>query len=286
MKSSIGILHPGEMGISVAVSAQLAGNEVYWCEDNRSDETRERAEKYGITAMPDMQALCQHCSIIIAVCPPQFAVETAEKVAEEGFEGIYLDANAISPESSLVISGLFSASAIKFVDGGIIGPPAWKKDRTKLYLSGHDAESLANTLHGGNLSVKVIGDQIGQASALKMCHSGHSKAFTALMLSLMSAAEAYGVYEPLLQHWQDERPDVVQEAEEKIERATRKAWRFSPEMQEIANTLDYKGVPTGFHTAAYDIFQRISHFKGSEPGQIPIQEVLQAIIRDNYNQPT
>ncbi|MCP4597221.1 NAD(P)-binding domain-containing protein [Neptuniibacter sp.] len=220
MKSRIGILHPGEMGISVAVSAKLAGNEVYWCEDNRSDATRHRAEKYGITALSDIGELCQRCSIIIAVCPPQFAVETAYKVAEEGFTGIYLDANAIAPETALIIEELFSKTDINFVDGGIVGPPAWKKDRTKLYLSGPAADLLANILHGGNLSVKVIGEQIGQASAFKMCHSGHSKAFTALMLSVMSAAEAYGVYDQLLEHWQEERPDVVKEAGEKIERAT------------------------------------------------------------------
>ncbi len=57
--------------------------------------------------------------------------------------------------------------------------------------------------------------------------------------------------------------------------------RFSPEMQEIANTLGYKGIPTGIHSAACDIFQRISHFKGSEPGQVSTKEVLKAVIREN-----
>ena len=45
----IGILHPGEMGISIAASAKNSGCEVYWTSEGRSPATRERAAARGAT---------------------------------------------------------------------------------------------------------------------------------------------------------------------------------------------------------------------------------------------
>ena len=39
----IGILHPGEMGISIAASAQNNGHQVYWVSNGRSQKTKSRA---------------------------------------------------------------------------------------------------------------------------------------------------------------------------------------------------------------------------------------------------
>ena len=46
--SKIGILHPGEMGISIAASAMNNGHLVYWMSEGRSDKTRSRAEKHNL----------------------------------------------------------------------------------------------------------------------------------------------------------------------------------------------------------------------------------------------
>ena len=42
---NLGILHPGEMGITVAGAAQNTGHIVHWASEGRSPQTRERAEK-------------------------------------------------------------------------------------------------------------------------------------------------------------------------------------------------------------------------------------------------
>ena len=53
-----------------------------------------------------------------------------------------------------------SDACVEFVDGGIMGGPAWKPDATRLYLSGRTAGRVAECFAGGPLAVEVIGAEI------------------------------------------------------------------------------------------------------------------------------
>src|SRR5215211_2097423 len=102
--SKIGILHPGEMGISIAASALNSGYEVYWLSEGRSSKTRARAERYNLKETNSLFQLCQTCEVIISICPPHAAEEIAVSVSDSGFRGLYLDANAISPQRTASIA--------------------------------------------------------------------------------------------------------------------------------------------------------------------------------------
>src|SRR5512138_1385822 len=93
----IGILHPGEMGSAVAATLRNSGYEVCWVAEGRSHLTRARAESAGLTDAVTLANLCRTCPVIVSVCPPEFASQVAADVLAQGFQGIYLDANAISP---------------------------------------------------------------------------------------------------------------------------------------------------------------------------------------------
>jgi 3-hydroxyisobutyrate dehydrogenase-like beta-hydroxyacid dehydrogenase len=54
----IGILHPGEMGISIAASAQNGGHQVAWASEGRSADTRARAAKFGLHDAQTLAKLC------------------------------------------------------------------------------------------------------------------------------------------------------------------------------------------------------------------------------------
>src|SRR5690242_16515313 len=138
--SKIGILHPGEMGISIAASALNNRHQVYWLAQGRSDKTRARAEKYHLIAIDSPAEFCQACELIFSICPPHASEAVARSVMESGFKGLYLDANAISPQRACKIAKLLEANGIKFIDGGIIGGPAWRPKETWLYLSGQHAD--------------------------------------------------------------------------------------------------------------------------------------------------
>lgn len=121
--TKIGILHPGKMGISVAVSAQKGGHEVSWASEGRSAATHERAATYGLQDSVTVASLCQTCSIIISICPPHAAEAVADEVLGHGFTGLYLDGNAISPQLAIRIGAKMADAGVAFVDGSIIGGP-------------------------------------------------------------------------------------------------------------------------------------------------------------------
>ena len=123
--SKIGILHPGEMGISIAASAINNGHRVHWVSQGRGDKTWTRAEKYKLIEIDSLSQFCQICEVIISICPPHAAEEVARSVIDAGFNGLYLDANAISPQRAIKIGQMMKGTSIQFVDGGIIGGPAW-----------------------------------------------------------------------------------------------------------------------------------------------------------------
>jgi 3-hydroxyisobutyrate dehydrogenase-like beta-hydroxyacid dehydrogenase len=275
----VGFLHPGEMGISLAVSAQDSGHVAYWVSEGRSDKTRARAVKFNLKDAGTLEQFCGICSVIVSVCPPHAAEEVASHVSSFFYPGFYVDANAISPQRAQRIASLMEGSGARFVDGGIIGGPAWEKGRTRLYLSGSEADRVAACFSSGALDTVILGDEIGRASALKMCYAANSKGTSALLCAIVALAESLGVRAELHDVWSQGGSDFAEKTNARVTRVTRKAWRFTGEMGEIADTFKSARLPDGFHRAAGDIYQRISHFK--EADEVPnLEHVLASLLTD------
>ena len=274
----VGFLHPGAMGISLAATARSVGHTVYWMSEGRSPATRARAEKHQLTEVRSMAELCERCSVIISVCPPHAAGEVAEKVLTCRFEGVFADVNAISPQHVQQIGTSTLNAGVDFVDGGVIGPPVREPSRTFLYLSGPRAETVAECFRGGPLEVEIIGNDIGKASALKMCFAAHTKGTTALLSAILAAAEQLGVRKELEAQWSRNGSDFAQKTVDRVTKNAVKAWRFSGEMEEIASTFEEAGLPGGFHLAAADIYERIALFKDSESTP-EVQDILAALLK-------
>ncbi|MEM7112097.1 MAG: DUF1932 domain-containing protein [Chloroflexota bacterium] len=274
--TKIGILHPGAMGISVAATIKNGGHTVYWASDGRSADTAKRAAEHGLQDAGSVAALCQSCEIIVSVCPPHAAEDVAREVVGHGFQGIYIDGNAISPMRAKQIDAIVTTAGATFVDGGIIGGPAWKRGTTWLYLSGEAAETAVSIFAAGPLETEVLGPEIGQASALKMCFAAYTKGTTALLSAILGAADNLGVWPALQEQWRRYEWELADSAPERVRRVTAKAWRFAGEMEEIAATLDAAGMPDGFHKAAGDVYRRTAHFKNASA--VPeLAEVLAAL---------
>jgi 3-hydroxyisobutyrate dehydrogenase-like beta-hydroxyacid dehydrogenase len=280
---NVGILHPGNMGISIAASAQKSGCQVRWASEGRSAQTHERAAKHNLRDVGTLLALCQTCSILISVCPPHAAEAVADQVLSCGFTGLYLDANAISPQRAARIGDKMMAKSVAFVDGGIIGGPAWEPGNTWLYLAGRQARTAAACFSAGPLETEVIGDTIGKASALKMCYAAWTKGSTALLSAVLAAANALDVWEELRGQWDHDWPDFAEQAVGRARRVTAKAWRFAGEMDEISSTFQAAGVPGEFHAGAAILYRRIAHFKDA-PETPPLEEVLHSLTRPEIDE--
>ncbi|MEX0827671.1 MAG: DUF1932 domain-containing protein, partial [Haliea sp.] len=196
-----------------------------------------------------------------------------------GFKGIYADVNAISPQTLIGIATTMQQAEVDFVDGGIIGLPAWQPGATWLYLSGSKAATVAQCFHKGPLETEILGNDIGMASALKMCFAANTKGTTALQTAVLGAAEKLGVRSALETQWERYNPGATEKTHARIRNAARKAWRFTGEMHEIAKTFRQAGMPPDFHLGAADIYARESKFKGA--ASAPSMEAIVQALQEN-----
>ena len=271
--TTVGVLHPGAMGVSVAAACTA---DVVWCADGRSPDTAQRADRAGLAAVATLGDLVERSDVIVSVCPPGSAVDVADSVQERGFDGIYVDANAIAPDTARAIATRFD----RFVDGGIIGPPATRAGITRLYLSGDDPDltrSVAGLWAGSLLDARPIDGGPGAASALKVAYALWTKVSSSMLLTVRALAASEGIDEALLAEWEISQPGTAERSELTAAMTAPKAWRFVGEMEEIAATLAANGLPTGFGDAAADVYARMATLR--DWPEVTLAEVLDRIRR-------
>jgi 3-hydroxyisobutyrate dehydrogenase-like beta-hydroxyacid dehydrogenase len=269
---TMGLLHPGAMGAAVGQCLAAAGHEVLWVAEGRSPATRERAEAAGLkpAGIGDIAA---RSDVVFSVCPPHAALDVAREVAGAGFGGLYMDANAVSPERAREVAGVVRAGGAEFADGGIIGTPPVAPGFIRFYLSGARAEEVRDLFGGTDVDARVItGAAEVAASAMKMAYASWTKGSAALVLAARALARADGVEDALLAEWALSQPGREQQTERAAGSAAAKGWRWVAEMEEIAATMAGVGLPDGFHLAAAEIYRRSPHDTGATT-----EAVLEAI---------
>jgi 3-hydroxyisobutyrate dehydrogenase-like beta-hydroxyacid dehydrogenase len=271
--TATGFLHPGEMGATIAAAC---GGEAWWVSEGRSVATRDRAGAAGLSDAGTLGALVEKADIIVAVCPPESAEATAAAVADTGFDGIYVDANAISPDTTRRIGARFE----RFVDGGIVGPPAKSTGTTRLYLAGSEADLVAGRFAGSVLDARVVAAEPGAASAIKIAYAAWTKGTTALLYAVRALAEAEGVAEPLLAEWDLSQPELRERSTRSPRTIAPKAWRWVAEMEEIAATFASAGLPSGFHDASARIYESLASYKDRD--ETSIDDVIASLLDPDH----
>jgi 3-hydroxyisobutyrate dehydrogenase-like beta-hydroxyacid dehydrogenase len=249
---TVGLLHPGDMGAAIGATLRDGGTRVRWASAGRSEETAARAAAAGLEDAGTVEALAKSSDVILSVCPPHAALEVARAVGD--FGGTYVDANAISPATARAVA----ATVSRCVDGGIIGPPPVRLGATRLYLSGPEAPLVADLFEGTTVDTRIVSDELGAASAVKMAYAAWTKGTAALLLAVRSLARVEGVESTLLEEWELSLPDLPARSVRAAEAAATKGWRWVGEMEEIAATFAADDLPAGFHLAAADVFRAIS----------------------------
>tara|TARA_B100000809_G_scaffold46313_1_gene40751 strand:+ start:510 stop:1337 length:828 start_codon:yes stop_codon:yes gene_type:complete len=267
----IGLISPGQMGASIGAAASHSATRVIWAGDGRSKASHTRASDAGLENGGTIDTLVKDSDIILSVCPPHYAEDVARQVKQRAFSGLFVDCNAIAPEKSRQIAKRFGYQ--NFVDGGIVGGPAWKSESgTRLYLSGDRSKEIAALFNNSPLETTIIPGEIGAASAMKMVFAAYTKGTTALLAAILGVAEKEGVRNALESQWGQ---TFTEQTHQRVVANSAKAWRFEGEMQEIAATFENAGLPGGFHAAAAVVFERLAQFK-DEPAA-DLVELLKAL---------
>jgi len=248
------------MGSAVARRLTAAGLEVRTVLAGRSAESRTRAAAAGMRDVPLTQIA--GADFILSIVPPREALRLAELVAPAlrtaPNKPIYVDCNAVSPDTVLRIERVVREAGTSFVDGGIIGPPPEPdSSRTRIYLSGPDAEKVA-VLQQYGLSTPIQPGPVGAASAMKMSYAGITKGFTALGAAMMLAATRAGTADALIAEMCVSQPQLLAWLTTQMPKMHSKAYRWIAEMQEIAAFLGADRPGAGFYEAAARLYEAIA----------------------------
>ena len=255
--ATVGLLHPGEMGAAVGGCLVSVGHEVLWDPAGRSRASTGRALAAGLTGVT-FDRLIARSSVILSVCPPHAAPDVAHQVASAGYTGLYVDANAISVATAEQVSAVVTAAGATYVDGGIIGAPPEVAGHTRLYLSGPQAGQVRPLFNRSRLDARIAEGPLYAASSVKMAYAAWTKGSSALLLAARALARASGVERTLLSEWSLSQKALGEQSERSASAAAAKGWRWVAEMEEIADSMAAAGLPSGFHEAAADIYDRAS----------------------------
>lgn len=250
----IGLLHPGEMGAALAAMLTRAGHDVVWASAGRSAATRGRAAGAGLRDLGTVAEVVGQSEVVLSICPPHAARPVAEKVAEAGFAGTYVDANAVAPSSARSVAAVIEAGGGSYVDAGIVGLPPGEESGPRLFFSGEGAEAVGSLFEETVVEAIVLPGDRFAASQLKLAYAGWTKGSAALLLTVMAAARRAGLDGPLAEEWGRSQPQLAAALERAEADAAAKGWRWVGEMEEIARSMRALGLPDGFHLAAAQVF--------------------------------
>ncbi|MEH1889312.1 MAG: DUF1932 domain-containing protein [Nostoc sp.] len=257
---TIGILSPGDMGQAIAAVLNQNGLKTIAALDNRSERTRQLAAAANIQDVGSLTQLVIESDVVLSVLVPAAATEAAKQVAEVisnvGKQILYVDCNAIAPQKVINIAKLIESVGGIFVDASIIGPPPRVPNRTRIYTSGKQASQLQQ-LQDYGLDVRVIGDEIGQASGLKMSYAALTKGLTAISTELLIAAHRLGLDKELWDEVSSSQKELASILTRSIPSMTPKAHRWVGEMEEIAETFKELGLTERIFYGAADVYRLV-----------------------------
>ncbi|AUT02109.1 6-phosphogluconate dehydrogenase [Nostoc sp. CENA543] len=257
---TVGILSPGDMGQAVAYVLNQHGLRTIAALENRSERTRKLATAGNIQDVGSLTQLVIESDVILSILVPAAAAEVAQQVAEVignvGKQILYVDANAIAPQKVKSIAQIIESSGATFVDASIIGPPPRVLGRTHIYASGKQAGEFQQLSNYG-LDIRVISDEIGQASGLKMSYAALTKGLTAISTELLVAAHRLGLDEQLWNEVTSSQPALAAILLRSIPSMTPKAHRWVGEMEEIAETFKDLGLTERIFYGAADVYRLV-----------------------------
>lgn len=257
---TIAIIAPGNMGAGLAARARDAGFTVRTLLAGRGEATLGRARDAGMQdASPQEIAACP---VILSVVPPgrahALARDLAPALAEAPGKPLYVDCNAVSPETVKAIGETVTATGAAFADAGIIGlPPAADGPLPVIYASGEAAPGLAALNHAG-LDIRVLDGPVGAASTLKMCYAGIGKGLTALASAMILAADRAGAGEALRAEMERSQKVLLGRLDGSIPDMFPKAYRWVAEMEEIAGFLGEERPESGIYRGMAGFYDRLA----------------------------
>jgi 3-hydroxyisobutyrate dehydrogenase-like beta-hydroxyacid dehydrogenase len=259
--TTIAVFAMGEMGSGVAGRLVEKGARVLTSLEGRSVASVSRAKAAGVEILGDADMI-EQAELVLSIVPPSVARTTAERflplMKRSGGQQMFLDCNAIAPQTLLPLSKPFVDQGLRFGDASIIGPsPKSGRPSPRFYMSGPLARE-AELLRSFGLDTQLLSDRLGDAKALKMAYAGITKGFQAIGAAMALGAARNGATDSLISELRESQPGLYAWLSNQLPAMYSKAYRWDGEMREIAKFLEPERGAVDMLTGAADLYIHIA----------------------------
>jgi 3-hydroxyisobutyrate dehydrogenase-like beta-hydroxyacid dehydrogenase len=291
---TIGFIGLGEAGFHIANGLRGAGLARIFAYDINAQAPRlgeriqKRAAESGTNLLDSSASLARESEIIISTVTAN-AAEEAARQTEPYLEArhLYADFNSVSPALKQSIEAMITARGARFVEGAIMMAVPPNGHRVPISLGGVHAWALVDALAPYGMRLEVVSDQVGVASAVKMCRSIIVKGLEALLFECVLSATRFGADERVFASLGETFPgiDWSKLASYMVGRVLEHGERRAREMEEVAETLRAIGVEPVMAEATARRqewgarLNLLDEFDGRAPGDY--REVVRAITNRN-----
>jgi len=220
-----------------------------------------KARACGVRATNNLKDCVRDAELVVSAVTASSTLEVAKRAGALLHNGqIFLDINSVSPETKRKAAQHFEKRGAKsrqahFVEAAVMGAVPGQRLKVSMLLGGAHAEEASARLRSLGMNATALSDQIGIASAVKMCRSVIMKGVEALAVECLLTARRYGVEDKVLESlaatypgwgWNDRLPDYL------ISRVAEHGLRRAAEMREVARSVRSVGITPLMSLAAAD----------------------------------
>lgn len=241
----------GEAGSILGAELAAAGREVVTYDILLDAEASraamwDKARRARVQAAESFDAAVRGADLVVSAVTAASSADVARNASRALRAGqVFLDINSCSPATKRSNAQIVQSSGADYVEAAVMAPVPPQRLKVPMLLGGARAAQLAPILTALGMNATAISDQIGVASAVKMCRSVIIKGLEALTVESLLAARRFGAEQEVLASlqgtfpqmgWQDELPDYL------VSRVAAHGRRRAAEMREVAHTLEDVGI--------------------------------------------
>ena len=247
-------------GFDPIVAGRAAAYDMKLDDPALATQPRDRAARAGVALAPDRGVALTRAEAVFCLVTADRATAAAEECAAFlSKDAFWFDGNSCAPGAKRAAARVIEAAGGRYVDMAIMAPVYPKRHQTPLLIAGPHAKEAAVILAALGMKARIVGDQVGDASSIKMQRSVMIKGMEALTAECLLAARRAGVEEQVLASLLASNPEIdwPRQAAYHLERMMVHGRRRAAEMREVATTLAELGWPNGLAAATAQWQQQI-----------------------------
>lgn len=247
----------------------------------QDERIREEAARRGLRFETDIAQAIQDADWIISAVTADQSLHAAEAALDALQPGqVFIDINSVSPGRKQKTAALVAEKGAQYLDMAVMAPVHPRGHATPVLLAGEQALAIAPMLEKLGFQLEVVGDQPGEATAIKMVRSMFVKGLEALTVETALAASATGCFDRVIGSLADTFPGLgwPQNVNYMFERTLHHGLRRAAEMREVAATYDELGFTGALADKIADVQEKMGQLPVNDLSNVPLGEAVNQIV--------